>query len=201
MVHLVEEFDDVSTAEVLLSLMRQMTLTTAAGLGVFCSGSSARELGRLALVCRDYEEAIAQLQEAVEVNIRIGARPCVAHARHELPKALLGRGAPDDLPTVLTLTRQSADEAARLGMPGAVAAATRLHDRAGVLTRETDPRTPREREICDLLVEGLSNRGIAADLVLSERTVESHVRNILAKLNLSNRHEIATWALSRIPAP
>jgi DNA-binding CsgD family transcriptional regulator len=201
MVHLVEEFDDVSTAEVLLSLMRKMTPTSAAGLGIFCSGSSARELGRLALVCGDYEEAIAQLQGAVEVNIRIGARPYVAHARHELAEGLLGRGDPADLPTVLTLTRQSADEAARLGMPGAVAAATHLHDRASLLTRETDPLTPREREICDLLVEGLNNRGIAADLVLSERTVESHVRNILAKLNLSNRHEIATWALRRIPAP
>jgi len=201
MVHLVEEFSDAATAEVLLNLMRQMTPTTAAGVGIFCSGSSARELGRLALVCRDYAEAIAQLQEAVEVNTRIGARPYVAHARHELAEGLLGRGDPADLPTVLTLTRQSADEAARLGMPGAVAAATRLHDRATILTQQADPLTPREREICDLLVEGLNNRRIAADLVLSERTVETHVRNILAKLNLSNRHEIATWALRRIPAP
>jgi Bacterial regulatory proteins, luxR family len=42
---------------------------------------------------------------------------------------------------------------------------------------------------------------IAAELVLSERTVETHVCSILAKLNLSNRCEIAAWALRQVPAP
>jgi DNA-binding NarL/FixJ family response regulator len=41
----------------------------------------------------------------------------------------------------------------------------------------------------------MTNRQIAGQLVLSERTVETHVRSILAKLGFSTRTEIATWTL------
>jgi DNA-binding NarL/FixJ family response regulator len=54
--------------------------------------------------------------------------------------------------------------------------------------------TSREREVAALLAEALSNRQIAARLVLSERTVESHVRSILAKTQCANRIEfVARW--------
>ena len=51
-----------------------------------------------------------------------------------------------------------------------------------------------------ILAEGLNTRRVAAKLVLSERAVENHARNILTKLNLSNRHEIARWALRHVSA-
>ena len=64
-------------------------------------------------------------------------------------------------------------------------------------TSTTAPRpsalTRREREVAKLVARGLTNRRIAEELVLSERTVENHVRNILKKLNLSSRSEIAAW--------
>jgi DNA-binding NarL/FixJ family response regulator len=44
--------------------------------------------------------------------------------------------------------------------------------------------TAREREVLSLMAEGLTNNAIASRLVLTERTVESHVRNVLMKLNL-----------------
>jgi DNA-binding NarL/FixJ family response regulator len=44
--------------------------------------------------------------------------------------------------------------------------------------------TPREREVLSLMAEGLTNAGIAGRLVLTERTVESHVRNVFSKLDL-----------------
>ena len=47
----------------------------------------------------------------------------------------------------------------------------------------------------------MSNRQIADQLVLSERTVETHVRSILAKLNHGTRTEIATRVLRTSPAP
>jgi DNA-binding NarL/FixJ family response regulator len=49
-----------------------------------------------------------------------------------------------------------------------------------------DPLTPREQEIAELVLAGITNRAIATQLVLSERTVEGHVRSILAKLQLTN---------------
>jgi DNA-binding NarL/FixJ family response regulator len=53
--------------------------------------------------------------------------------------------------------------------------------------------TRREREVAKLVARGLTNRRIAEELVLSERTVENHVSNILKKLNLSSRSEVAAW--------
>src|SRR5258706_1463870 len=54
--------------------------------------------------------------------------------------------------------------------------------------------TFREREVASLIAKGKSNRAIAKDLVLSERTVENHVTNILAKLTFESRAQIAVWA-------
>ena len=58
---------------------------------------------------------------------------------------------------------------------------------------ESPALTRREREVAKLVARGLTNRRIAKELVLSERTVENHVRNILKKLNLSSRSEVAAW--------
>jgi DNA-binding NarL/FixJ family response regulator len=45
------------------------------------------------------------------------------------------------------------------------------------------------------LQQGLSNRGIAAALVLSVRTVESHISSLLSKSNCRNRTQLLLWAL------
>ena len=54
--------------------------------------------------------------------------------------------------------------------------------------------TPREHEVAVLIARGLGNREIADELVVSVRTVESHVRHALAKAGLSNRTQLAKWA-------
>lgn len=53
--------------------------------------------------------------------------------------------------------------------------------------------TGREREIAQLIAGGLSNRDIAARLVISRRTVDGHVERILAKLGYSTRTQVAVW--------
>lgn len=58
-----------------------------------------------------------------------------------------------------------------------------------------DPLTERENEILQLVAQGLSNDQIAEKLVVSERTVRTHVSNILAKLQLANRTQAALYAL------
>jgi DNA-binding NarL/FixJ family response regulator len=55
----------------------------------------------------------------------------------------------------------------------------------------------REIEVARLVAQARSNRQIADQLVLSERTVESHVRNVLTKLGFSTRTEIATWVVQQ----
>jgi DNA-binding NarL/FixJ family response regulator len=54
--------------------------------------------------------------------------------------------------------------------------------------------TAREKEVIRELAKGVSNRDIALRLVISENTVKNHVRNVLAKLHLRNRREIAEYA-------
>lgn len=58
-----------------------------------------------------------------------------------------------------------------------------------------DPLTERESEILQLVAQGLTNDQIAEKLVVSERTVRTHVSNILAKLQLANRTQAALYAL------
>jgi DNA-binding NarL/FixJ family response regulator len=55
----------------------------------------------------------------------------------------------------------------------------------------------REREVAVLIAQGKSNREIADKLVLSERTIESHVSSILLKLDYTSRTQIATWAIEK----
>jgi predicted ATPase/DNA-binding CsgD family transcriptional regulator len=63
--------------------------------------------------------------------------------------------------------------------------------------RPSDQLTKRQLEIARLVASGLSNKEIAAQLLLSVRTVEGHVDRALAKLDLRSRVQIATWAAER----
>ncbi|AQU69374.1 MULTISPECIES: response regulator transcription factor [Streptomyces] len=75
---------------------------------------------------------------------------------------------------------------------------------AGALLAQDDPGTghgrgssltDREREVLTLIADGRSNREIARALVLSEKTVKTHVSNILMKLDLADRTQAALWAV------
>jgi DNA-binding CsgD family transcriptional regulator len=63
-----------------------------------------------------------------------------------------------------------------------------------------DPLTPREREVAALIAEGLTNAELAGRLYISKKTAAVHVSNILAKLGLSSRTQVAGW-LRREQAP
>lgn len=60
-----------------------------------------------------------------------------------------------------------------------------------------DGLTSRERDIASLIAQGKSNKEIAEGLILSNRTVESHIGNILSKLNFTSRSQIAVWAVEK----
>ena len=64
----------------------------------------------------------------------------------------------------------------------------------GQAAAEAVRMTPREREVIDLISEGLSNKSISARLRISVHTVKSHIRNIMEKLALHTRLQLAAWA-------
>jgi DNA-binding NarL/FixJ family response regulator len=72
-----------------------------------------------------------------------------------------------------------------------------LYRRYGLGPEDTtfSPLTHREMEILELIIEGLSNKGIAVRLGISQQTVKNHVTSILAKLNLDDRTQAAIYAL------
>jgi non-specific serine/threonine protein kinase len=57
--------------------------------------------------------------------------------------------------------------------------------------------TRREQEVAELIAQGLTNREIAAQLVIAKRTADTHVDHILTKLDLSNRVQVAAWVAHR----
>ena len=62
---------------------------------------------------------------------------------------------------------------------------------------ELDRLSAREQEVMRMIARGYAYKEVAAELFLSVKTVETHVSNVLRKLQLSNRHELTAWALSR----
>ncbi|MBB2942779.1 DNA-binding CsgD family transcriptional regulator [Actinoplanes lutulentus] len=140
-----------------------------------CHGSVDRPLGMMAALLGDRQAAERHFRSAIAMEERIGAAPFVAQA--QLAYASICDGRPAQV-----LASEALATARRLGLgPIAVAAAA--------LSR--DDLTGREREIAQLAAEGMANREIAARLHISERTVETHVRNALAKLGATNRTQLA----------
>lgn len=62
---------------------------------------------------------------------------------------------------------------------------------------ELDQLTTREREVLRLLARGYAYKEIARELYISIKTVETHVSNVLRKLQMSNRYELSRWAVDR----
>ncbi|MFI2478668.1 protein kinase [Nocardia xishanensis] len=85
-----------------------------------------------------------------------------------------------------------------LGMDAAVAYALgeQLPDRTPT-SGPTVELTKRERQVADLVAQGLTNRQIAAKLVISQRTAQGHVEHILTKLGFTSRAQIAAWIVDQ----
>lgn len=69
-------------------------------------------------------------------------------------------------------------------------------DLSGSETPAGDPvrlLTPREREVLALVVRGLTSRAIAEELVVSKRTVDTHIEHIREKLKVRTKVQIAAW--------
>jgi DNA-binding NarL/FixJ family response regulator len=79
--------------------------------------------------------------------------------------------------------------------PECVEAVLAAAGHAGPRVRRDDALTPREREVLGLVARGLSNREIATQLVLSEKTVRNHVERTYTKIGATNRVGASLYAL------
>ncbi|MFJ1561490.1 LuxR C-terminal-related transcriptional regulator [Streptomyces mirabilis] len=127
------------------------------------------------------------LDPAVIVSfVRDGASGCLVH----------GDFTPDEL---LRAVLHAGPEALRLSPLAAAAMARYLHDGSGVphqrqRTTPPDTLTRRERQVMELVTQGLSNVQIAAALSLKEKTVKNHINHIFGKLHAGSRAEaMAHW--------
>jgi DNA-binding NarL/FixJ family response regulator len=74
---------------------------------------------------------------------------------------------------------------------------SRPERRVGAIDQGLDRLTVREREVLRLIARGYAYKEIARELVISIKTVETHVSSVLRKLQLSNRYELSRWATDR----
>ena len=96
---------------------------------------------------------------------------------------------PEDAPaSAIVAAVQAVAQGIPVWTPEEAAQAQRWWDEVG---RRLEALTRREREVLALIAEGFTNRHIAERLVLSENTVETHVRNVLRKLQVARRLEAA----------
>ena len=184
---------DTAAAEAAYSaLLPHADLHVVAGAGVSVTyGSAHLSLGLAAASLGRPDTAIDHFRAAVLANDQAGLPPFAAIARHELAAALHARGGPGDLAEARQQVRRAAATAGQLGMAPLRGRATEL---AGTLATGSggEPLTPRQLEIAALLAKGYSNRQIARELHIAERTAENHVRNIMAALGAANRVQVAT---------
>jgi DNA-binding CsgD family transcriptional regulator len=140
-------------------------------------------------------ERACRLLGATEACLRAMGGFNLFAAAHQRCEAQLRHALGDDAyaAAVHRGTGLSPDQAIAYALGEPAATATQAPSPAhapGVLTR-------RERQVADLIAQGLSNKQIAAKLVIAPRTAEGHVERILTKLGFTSRTQIAIWAAAQ----
>jgi DNA-binding CsgD family transcriptional regulator len=162
-------------------------------------GAAARYLGMLAATMSRWEDAQRHFEDALAMNVRMGARPWLAHTQYQYAIMLLARSHPGDDEKAVALLDEALSAAHELEMHAlAERLSARLEQRPSAAPTTLDnpaDLSQRELEVLRLLATGKSNRDIADVLYISLSTVASHVRHILTKTGCANRTEAAAYAL------
>lgn len=174
--------EDVAFFRTRLEPYRGGHLVGGAGAGAYM-GPVELVLGRCAAASGDLATAEVDLRTAARTCREIGAVAFAVESEVELGYVLAALGREAESRRLLAAAEPVAR---RLGMRP-------WTERIRALTTRSDPLTPREREVARLVAVGRSNREIAAELVVSERTVENHVQHVLTKLGFTRRTQIAAW--------
>jgi predicted ATPase/DNA-binding CsgD family transcriptional regulator len=187
------------------SLTESLQLSLATGQRV----AVARELEAFAVL----EVASGQLGSAVKLQgAALGLREAVGHppsalARSQLDSLVEAAGRDLGQPAAAALLAEGAGMSAHEAVRFAAVSGGEVTGDAAVRipAQAAGPEgsapgttlTRRELEIAGLIARGLSNRGIADELVISPATAARHVANIFSKLGFTSRAQVAAWAVQR----
>lgn len=145
--------------------------------------------GAVRLADSDARAALAPLRDAFAVWRQVGAPYLAARVRVLIGTACRSLGDEDGANLAFDAARQVFDEL------GAAPDAARVDAlRAGKPARTADGLTPREREVLALVAAGKTNKTIARELGLSDKTVDRHVSNIFTKLDVPSRAAATAYA-------
>ncbi len=164
-------------------------------------GQALAALGRIV-------EAEAEFQGALPVVMEQGQRPLLWRLHIDRGRLYAATGRREDAEREFSSARIIIDDLANHIPEGPLRANFLRRALAAIpappeLTSRQDAKrqfgglTAREREVATLIALGKSNREIADELVISEKTAERHVANILLKLDFNSRTQVAVWALEK----
>ena len=187
-----------------------LTESHASGIGNLVGFPEGRLLGLLAHIDGRLEKAVAHFEDGLAF-CRLGSfRPALAWTCHDYAEALLypftgsGRNVDETRVKVASLLNEALSISSDLGMRPLMERVVSLQvlaaDRLQLQPTYPGGLTEREVEVLTHLAQGKTNREIARELVLSERTVQRHISNIYAKIQVRNRAEATTFALSHLPS-
>ncbi|MFP3906640.1 MAG: LuxR C-terminal-related transcriptional regulator [Acidimicrobiales bacterium] len=145
-------------------------------------------LGAVCLAEDDATSALGPLRRATDGWNALGARYDAARTRVLIARTCQQLGDADTAEVELAVARRVFEEL------GAAPDLSRTGESAGPVETTRHGLTARELEVLSHLSAGSTNKAIAAELVLSERTVERHVSNIFAKLGVSTRAAATAFA-------
>jgi DNA-binding CsgD family transcriptional regulator len=164
-------------------------------LSPLAAAMTLRARARVLLAQGAANEAVAKSREAAHIEDEVGARVAASQSRTLLGQALVAADRRDEAITVLQ--RAEAELAACGAVRHADEAARELRRLGRRVTRRGRGAagdmglTGRELEVARLVTAGKTNREIAAELFLSEKTVETHLSHAYAKLGVSSRAALA----------
>jgi DNA-binding CsgD family transcriptional regulator len=153
-------------------------------------GSVSRYLGQMAALNGDWDRVEADFARAMRRNLETGARGEVAETRFDWARALLRRGHARDRERASAMLDAAERGATELGMEPL---RRRAAEARAALKAGRSRLTNRELEIAALVAQGLTNKEVAARLRISVRTSENHLLNVMNKLGLENRAQVAAW--------
>jgi ATP/maltotriose-dependent transcriptional regulator MalT len=148
------------------------------------------ELARIHTVAGDWDAAERLFEDAAQNTTERGMLPFYGTVLYEHALMLNRRRAPGDRSCASTLLTEAADIFDRLGleyMRAKVTCILEARERGRPVSGGRSGLTPRETRVLELLAGGRSTKEIAAQLVVSEKTVSRHLEGIYGKLGVSNR--------------